>query len=126
MKPARVLIVEDEMIFALDLAERLKSRGYEICELTTNGEKALESCETQKPDIVLIDINLRGAMSGIETAGKMNASLRVPVIFMTGYADRKTREDAETVNPAGYLIKPFETAELMEAVESALGKIGGD
>lgn len=120
MRPARILIVEDEMIFALDLEQRLKSGGYETCELTANGEKALENCERQQPDVALIDINLRGDLSGIETAKQLRTRFSIPVIFMTGYADVKTRQDAETVEPAGYFIKPFEIGKLIETIDSAV------
>ena len=120
MRPAKVLIVEDEMIFALDLSERLKSGGYEICDLTASGEKAVENCRNQRPDIALIDISLRGDSSGIQTAREIRERFSVPVIFMTGYADAKTRGAAETVKPAAYLIKPFEIGELLDAIQSAL------
>ena len=122
MKPCKVLILEDEMIFAMDLAQRLKSEGYETCELTATGEKALENCEKQRPDIALIDINLRGNMSGIRTAKEIRSRFSIPVIFMTGYADAKTREDAEIVEPAGYFTKPLEIGKLIETIESAVKK----
>lgn len=124
MKPTRVLIVEDEMIFALDLAQRLESAGYEICELTSKGDKAISNCERQRPDIVLIDINLRGGSSGIQTAREIRTRFSIPVVFMTGYADEKTRTEAEIAGPAGFLIKPFEIPELLHTIESAVGKSG--
>ncbi len=120
MKPARVLIVEDEMIFALDLKQGLKRGGYETCELTATGEKALANCERQRPDIVLIDINLRGQLSGIETAREIRERFSIPAIFMTGYADEKTRRDAEVAKPAGYFIKPFEIGKLIEVLDSVV------
>lgn len=122
MKPNRVLIVEDEMISALDLGQRLRIEGYEICGLAPTGEEALENFEKQRPDIALIDINLRGGLSGIKTAQEIRSRFSIPVIFMTGYADAETRRDAEVVKPAGYFVKPLEIGKLIEAIESAVEK----
>ncbi len=118
MKPSKILIVEDEALFAMDLGQRLKGKGYVVCETAFRGKKALEIVEREKPDLVLMDINLKGEMSGINVAREISLRFGVPVIFMTGYSDEDTKKTAMLVQPAGYITKPLNVEELLALIDS--------
>jgi len=118
MKPRKILIVEDEALFAMDLGQRLKGKGYVLCETALKGKKAVEIVEREKPDLVLMDINLKGEISGIDAAREIRLRFGVPVIFMTGYSDENTKEAAMLVQPAGFVTKPFNVDELLVLIDS--------
>lgn len=119
---AKVLIVEDEVIVAEDLATRLMRLGYEVTASCLNGADALEAAARQQPDIVLMDIMLQGALDGIDAADRLRKDFAAPVIFVTAYADAATIERAKTAEPFGYIIKPFDEREIHSAIEIALYK----
>ena len=120
----RILIVEDEALVALDMAMILEGVGYEIIGVTPTGDSALTALKAAAdqgalPDLVLMDIALRGGLDGIETTQQMkHAYSEIGVVFVTGQADRATRERAETTKPAGYLLKPFTPEQLVHFVKS--------
>ncbi len=118
----RVLIVEDELIVAKNLQERLQRLGYEVADVASTGQEAISRAEENTPDIILMDIKLQGEMDGIETAGKINEKLGIPVIYLTAYADDSTLVRAKHTNPYGYLLKPIEGRELRSAIETTLMK----
>jgi two-component system, response regulator PdtaR len=118
MKPSKILLVEDEALFAMDLGQRLKGRGYVLCETALRGKKAVEIVEREKPDLVLMDINLKGEMSGIDAAREIRLRFGVPVIFMSGYSDEDTKKTAMIAQPAGYVTKPFNVEELLALIDS--------
>jgi DNA-binding NarL/FixJ family response regulator len=89
-----------------------------MCEQVTTGERAIQVAEQEKPDIVLIDINLANGINGLETARRIISSLDVSVIFITGYSDDEIRKEAEGVSPAGYFVKPIDYYKLREAIDS--------
>lgn len=120
MKKTKILIAEDASITLMDLWHIFELWGYEMCEQVTSGEKAVEDAEKEKPDVVVMDINLAGKMSGIEAAKQIRSGLDIPVIFITGYSDPKTREAAKVVGPAGYFIKPLDYYKLRSAIEAAV------
>ncbi len=122
MSKARILIVEDESIVALDIHDRLTNLGYEIVDITATGKKALAAALKYQPDLILMDIHLRGDIDGIETSSQIKTRLDVPIIFLTAFADEKTLERAMLTEPFGYIIKPFEERELVVAIETALYK----
>ena len=117
-KKKKILIVEDEVVTGMDLWHILDLWGYEMCEQVTTGEKAIQVAEQEKPDIVLIDINLANGINGLETARRIISSLDVSVIFITGYSDDEIRKEAEGVSPAGYFVKPIDYYKLREAIDS--------
>ncbi len=114
------MIVEDEIIEAMFLGEILELRGYEVCETVTSGEDAIKEAEIQQPDVVLMDISIRGKISGIEAASRIRSQFGIPVIFMTGYPDEETRQRAYATNPAGYFIKPLDYDKLEKALMSII------
>jgi diguanylate cyclase (GGDEF)-like protein/PAS domain S-box-containing protein len=118
----RILVVEDESIVALDLQDRLESLGYDVPAAVASGEKAVELAEVLTPDLVLMDIQLQGAMDGIEAADLIRQRFGMPVIYLTANADHPTVQRAKLTEPFGYVIKPFDERELHTNIEMALYK----
>lgn len=122
MPKSRILIVEDEFIIAKDIQISLENLDYDVCALVSTGEEAVEKTEKERPDLVLMDIVLRGEMDGIEAAHQIRTRFDIPVVYLTAYADDKTVERAKVTEPFGYLIKPFKDRELHAIIEMALYK----
>jgi len=122
MESERVLIVEDEKIIALDLQRRLERFGYTVCDSAAEGEEAVRKARDHRPDIILMDIMLAGAVDGIEAAKTIKRELQIPVIFLTAYADERTLERAKEAEPFGYILKPFKERELYTTIDIALYK----
>jgi diguanylate cyclase (GGDEF)-like protein/PAS domain S-box-containing protein len=119
-RPTKILIVEDERIIALDLGQRLRQIGYSVVGFAANAQQALAQAIAEKPDLVLMDIRIEGDVDGIAAAQALYAETRIPVIFLTAYADTETLERAQATLPYGYLLKPCQTAELNAAIRIAL------
>ena len=111
-----VLIVEDEGIVALDIQDRLVRLGYRVCSRAVSGQEAIEQAAAHKPDLILMDIRLQGAMDGIQAANTIRSFMSIPIIYLTAYADRETLQRAKITEPHGYLIKPFEERELFISI----------
>ncbi|MBW4443720.1 MAG: response regulator [Plectolyngbya sp. WJT66-NPBG17] len=122
MSTARVLIVEDESIIALDIQISLQNAGYQVVSIATNAEEALSDTAVLQPDLVLMDIRLRGEMDGVETAEQIRQMWQLPVIFLTAHADENTLSRAKRTQPFGYILKPFEDRELITMIEIALSR----
>ena len=120
MNPIKILVVEDEFIVAQDIAGRLKRLGYAVTATVASGEEALEKIAENPPDLVLMDIVLKGDMDGVTAAGKIRAKIDIPTVFLTAYADDKTMQRAKLTDPFGYIIKPFQQNDLRVAIEIAL------
>jgi PAS domain S-box-containing protein len=119
---AKIIVVEDERIVALDLKRGLQELGYDVIDIAAAGEAAVAAAREQKPDLVLMDIGLPGEMNGIEAARIIHGNYDIPVVYLTAYADDKTLKEATTTGPYGYLVKPFEERELKSTIEVALFK----
>lgn len=119
MNALRILVVEDETIVARDLEATLKRLGFEVTALCRTGEEALQSIRRQKPDVILMDIQLESGMDGVEAATRLQAEHPAPIIFLTAYADEPTLARARAAQPYGYLLKPFHESELRSVVELA-------
>lgn len=122
MTQARILVVEDESIVAADIQDRLESMGYEVPTTVASGEKAVEQAGALRPDLVLMDIQLKGQMDGVEAADQIRQRFGIPVIYLTANADHPTVQRAKVTEPFGYVIKPFEERELQTTIEVALYK----
>ncbi len=122
MPKARVLVVEDSRVIAMELEDRLKSLGYRLEAIVSSGEEAIEEATRARPDLVLMDIKLRGEVDGIEATTAIRADLDIPVVYLTAYADEDTLRRAKITEPYGYILKPFEERELHTAIEMALYK----
>jgi len=121
-KPTRILVVEDVSNVATVLKARLESYGYEICDVANTGQKAIDSTLRWKPDLVLMDIMLEGEMNGIVAAAKILKKVNVPIIYLSCLSDQKVMERAIKTNPYGYIVKPYDSAELRFSIENALRK----
>lgn len=120
MEKPRILVVEDESIVAIDLSHTLTSLGYTVIDAVGTGEKALKVLETQRPDLVLMDIQLRGELDGIQVAERIQTGLRIPVIYLSAYSDAKTLARAKLTEPYGYIMKSFDHNDLHSTIEMAL------
>ncbi len=123
MSTPRIMIVEDESIVALDMRVRLTRLGYQVVGIANTAQEGILLASTQRPDLALMDIRLKGDMDGIETATILRAEFQIPVVYLTAYADDPTLARAKPTQPLGYLIKPFEERELHSTIEMALYKI---
>ncbi len=122
MKKSKILIVEDENLVARDLHNMVRTIGYEITDVVQKGEEVLASVNSKRPDLVLMDIVLRGKLDGISVAAVLWEEYSIPVVYITSFADDLTFERAKLTEPFGYLIKPFDERELELTIETALYK----
>ena len=119
MSKTRILIVEDENIVAADIRDRLEHLGYDVVAHVTTGEGAVEKAGELHPDLVLMDIKLKGDMDGVEAAALISQERSIPVVYMTAYADETTLNRAKITGPFGYILKPFDERELYSTIEMA-------
>lgn len=117
-----ILVVEDERIVAEDIRRSLENLGYAVTAVVSSGEEALQKAAEENPDLVLMDIVLKGDMDGIEAAQVMNSRFNIPVVYLTAYADDRRLQRAMVTGPYGYILKPFEDRELRTTIEMALYK----
>lgn len=120
MTETQILIVEDESIVAEDIRRTLQSLGYNVPYVVSSGEEAIKKVKENSPDLVLMDIMLKGEMDGIEAAGQIRSHFNIPVVYLTAYSDDKILERAKITEPFGYIIKPFKERELQINIEIAL------
>lgn len=118
----KILIVEDERIIAEGIKLTLENLNYKVTKIISWGERVAEAIEDTSPDIILMDIRLRGEMDGIEASSMIYEKYDLPVVFLTSYSDDKTIKNAKHTYPYGYLVKPFEERELHATLEIALFK----
>lgn len=123
MMKTRILVVEDERIIAMDIQDRLRRWGYEVPEIAASGEEALIKTDKIQPNLVLMDIKLQGDMDGIEAAKEIQNRFKVPIIYVTAYADDTTMNRVRETEPCGIILKPFGERELHSTIESVLSKI---
>lgn len=121
-RAARILVVEDEAIVAMDISASLRVLGYEVEGPASTGEEAIGLALRTRPDLVLMDIMLRGGMDGVEAALRIREATGAPIVYLTAYADESTLRRAKVAEPLGYLLKPFEERELRTTIETALYK----
>jgi two-component system, response regulator PdtaR len=119
-KKVNILVVEDEAIVAMALADKLESEGYHIVGIANNGLKAIELFEQNQVDLLLCDINIKGDWDGIQTVTKMIAIKPIPVIYLTAFSDIETVERAKKTFPAAYVTKPYNIINLRIAIEMAI------
>ena len=122
MAQTNVLVVEDESIVSKDIQHSLKKLGYHVVGAASTGEQAVELAREHVPDIILMDIMLKGEMSGIDAAEAIRKEANIPVIFLTAYADESTLAKAKVTQPYGYIIKPFKEIDIHTSIEMALYK----
>jgi DNA-binding NarL/FixJ family response regulator len=120
MATARILIVEDEGLVAEDIRETLVRQGYQIAGVVISGEQAVRLAAEIRPDLVLMDIRLQGKIQGIQAARLIRGDLNIPIVYVTAHGDEATVRDANTTQPSGFVLKPFEEEKLRSAIERAL------
>lgn len=117
----RVVIAEDEAIIRLDLKETLEEEGYEVVGETGRGDEAIELVDSLKPDLAILDIKMPGK-TGLEAAAEIAGGRKAAVLILTAFSQRDLIEQARDAGALAYLVKPFQRAELLPAVEVALGR----
>lgn len=113
----RLMIVEDNLLIRMDLEESLLESGFEICATASSGEEAILKASQSKPELILMDIGLKGEMSGIEAAAALRAISDIPIIFLSGNSDLKTDELVLEVKPLHFIVKPVNTSDLIEIIK---------
>lgn len=122
MEKLNIFIVEDESIVAKDIQNNLIKLGYNVLGIANNGKDAIEQIKETNPDVVLMDIMIKGDLTGIEVAEQIRKHISVPVIFLTAYADESTLSRAKVTEPYGYILKPFKEIDLHSTIEMAVYK----
>ncbi|KWT83502.1 diguanylate cyclase domain-containing protein [Candidatus Magnetominusculus xianensis] len=122
MAKSKILLVEDEAIVALEVKDRLQNMGYTVVDIISHGEDVYEAAQRTNPDLILMDIKLKGPVDGIEAATHIRTELDIPVIYLTAYSNDELRDRALKSCPSGYIIKPFKEIELNILIKLALQK----
>jgi DNA-binding NarL/FixJ family response regulator len=122
MADIQILLVEDDGLVAKDIQSILRRQGYSVSGVVAYGEEAIKKAEETSPDLVLMDIGLRGEMDGMEAAEYIREQLEIPVVYITSYGDEKTLELAEKTNPLSIIVKPCGEKEIHKSIELALSK----
>ena len=122
---ARILVVEDEAIVAMGIKHKLETMGHEVVDTVSTGRDAIRTSKIHKPDLVLMDIVLKGDIDGVEVAERIR-DLEVPVVFISAHSEKTTMRRAGNTSPYGYLIKPFDEKELVFTIEMAIHRHRND
>ncbi len=118
----RVLVIEDDSIMGMEMKDALEERGYEVSDVVTSGEKALAAFKAKAPDILFMDIKLKGILTGLEVARQIRGSSEAPIIFVTGYKNSSTWEQAEEIRTSFFITKPFDMIQLDKLIKQAVGE----
>jgi two-component system, response regulator PdtaR len=118
----KILVVEDEGIVLLHIKRTLESLGYVVAGTAASGEEAIMKAMSDRPDLVMMDIILKGEVDGIDAAEKIRSLFHIPVIYLTAHADESTLQRARVTEPFGYIVKPFRERDLHIAIQFALYK----
>ena len=121
--PIRILIVEDEMIIAANISLQLTTLGYDVTGIIPRAEEALTHLRQQQPDIVLLDINLKGTLDGIALAHEMQKDFDIPIIYLTANSDKEHFDRAKATNPYAFISKPFKKLDLQHAIELTINRL---
>jgi DNA-binding LytR/AlgR family response regulator len=121
--PIKILVIEDEMIIGAKISMQLTSMGYEVTGILPRGEDALAQVQENKPDIILLDIHLKGKLDGIETALQIQQLADIPVIYLTANSDESTFNRAKISKPHAFLAKPYKQLDLQRAIELTISRM---
>lgn len=116
----RILMVEDESIVAMDIKDHLIKLGYDVTSIAKSGIDALLKAELEKPDLILMDIRLKGELTGIDVGKIIKQKLDIPIIYLTALNDEQTFQSAQAIHPSGFIVKPFVDEELQHTIEDAI------
>src|SRR5690606_1261788 len=120
MAEGRILIVEDEHIVAMGIKRMLKGLGYTVTGVASSGKDAISKAESTFPDLILMDIMLKGELDGVEAAKEIKERFDVPIVYLTAYSDSNILERVKKTGPSGYIVKPFDEKDLYSNIEIAL------
>ncbi|MEN0049502.1 MAG: response regulator [Bacteroidota bacterium] len=126
MSNIKILIVEDEMIIAAKISLHLEQLGYEVAGIIPRGEEAVVHCRESAPDILLLDINLKGLIDGVETAQVLQKEMDIPIIYLTANADEATFNRAKSTRPYAFISKPYKKLDLQRAIELTASRMAED
>ena len=121
--PVKILVVEDDMIIAANISLQLTNLGYEVVGIESRGEAAIRHVEENQPDIVLLDINLKGTLDGVETAHAIHSLWDIPVIYVTANTDEATFNRAKKTRPEAFIHKPIKNIDLQRAIELTVNRL---
>ena len=121
--PPKILIVEDEMIIGANISLQLSKLGYDVTGLVSKGEDAITNVRQNRPDIVLMDIQLKGEIDGIQTVNKIHQETDIPVIYLTANTDEDNFDRAKSTNPYAFISKPFKKLDLQHAIELTMDRL---
>ena len=121
--PAKILIVEDEMIIGANISLQLSKLGYEVTGIVSRGEEAISHVKHSRPDIVLMDIQLKGELDGIETVNQMHRESNIPIIYLTANTDEENFQRAKATNPYAFISKPFKKLDLQHAIDLTMDRL---
>lgn len=124
--PARLLVVEDDWFVSMDIESALMDAGYEVVGVVRSADEAVRAAIRYRPDLVLMDIRLIGSRDGVEAAAEIRKETDIPCLFVSAHDDVATKARAAPSRPAGWLMKPFLTQHLLDAVQRAIGGGGGE
>jgi CheY-like chemotaxis protein len=116
----RALIVEDEILIAEELRERLSRLGFSVIAAVDSAEEGIAIATRERPDLVLMDIRLKGAKDGVQAAEEIHQHVDVPIVYLTAYSDRQTVDRAKRTEFDGFILKPFQRRELQSTIEIAM------
>ncbi len=122
----KILVVEDEMIIAAKISMHLTSLGYDVSDIVPSGEEAIAQFLKTPPDILLMDINLKGSLNGIQTASILQKHADVPIIYLTANTDNETFESAKATRPYAFISKPYQKLDLQRAIELVVSRINSE
>ncbi len=117
---SQIIIVEDERLVAQDISQLLRDEGYTICAIASDGKTAIQKIIEFLPDLVLLDIRIKGEIDGISVAEHIQSFYSIPVIYLTAFSDAETLTRAKATNPMGYVLKPFRREQLLSSISIAL------
>lgn len=124
--PAKILIIEDEMIIAANISLQLTELGYDVIGILPRGEEAMAHIQIDQPDLILLDIRLKGALDGIETAQEIQRKYDIPIIYLTANTDDAHFNRAKETHPYAFISKPFKKLDLQRAIELAVERIAAE
>jgi len=122
IRAPRVLIVEDETIIAMDIQYVLENSGFHVSDIVSTGEESIEKASLMHPDVILMDIKLKGKMDGVNAAKKIYKKFQIPILYVSAYDNDKALKNLQSVKCFGFLNKPFEENELKTAIKAVLAK----
>ena len=126
MEKYKVLIIEDELIIAEDIKDILEHASYEVIGMAASGKEAIELLSEVMPDILLVDVSIKGNMDGIQLANVIREQYNLPFIYITSYTNKSVLERAKLTKPYGYIVKPYKEQDVLIAVELALSNAASE